>query len=126
MRLLPDTHILLWASGRPERLPAAARALLDDPANALVFSVASIWEMAIKASRGSIEVNVQQLRRDLIDSGYAELPITAPHAIEAVTLPPLHRNPFDRMLVAQARVEDLLLITSDRLVAAYPGPIRRV
>ena len=128
MRLLPDTHLLLWASGRPEALSPAARALLDDPANTLVFSVVSIWEMAIKSNlpRGRFEVDVAMLRRDLIDSGYAELPVTAPHAIEAGTLPLLHRDPFDRLLVAQARVEGLLLLTADRQVAAYPGPIRLI
>jgi PIN domain nuclease of toxin-antitoxin system len=128
VRILPDTHVLLWASGGPERLPPPARELLDDPANTLVFSVASIWEMAVKTSvrRGDFDVDVPVLRRDLIDSGYAELEITGLHAVEAATLPPLHRDPFDRMLVAQARLEGLLLLTADRQVAAYPGPIRLV
>jgi PIN domain nuclease of toxin-antitoxin system len=126
VRLLPDTHVLIWVSGMPQRLPAAARELLEDPLNELVFSVASIWEMAIKAARGSLVVDVAMLRRDLIASGHFELPVTGPHAIEAATLPTLHRDPFDRLLVAQARLEGLLLLTADRQVAAYPGPIRRV
>jgi PIN domain nuclease of toxin-antitoxin system len=128
VKLLPDTHVLLWAAGAPKRLPHAARELIDDPANALVFSVASIWEMAIKASlkRGGFAVDVPVLRRDLLDSGYTELGITGVHAIEAAALPPLHGDPFDRMLIAQARLEGLLLLTSDKQVAEYPGPIRRV
>jgi PIN domain nuclease of toxin-antitoxin system len=128
VKLLPDTHILLWAAGAPGRLPHSARELIDDPANALVFSVASIWEMAIKANlkRGGFAVDVPILRRDLLDSGYTELGITSVHAMEAAALPPLHGDPFDRVLIAQARLEGLLLLTADKRVAAYPGPIRRI
>jgi PIN domain nuclease of toxin-antitoxin system len=126
VRVLPDTHLLLRAAGAPHRLSSAARELLDNPANAILFSVVSIWEIAIKASlqRPDFEIDVPVLRRGLLDSGYAELEVTGLHAIEAGSLPRLHRDPFDRMLIAQARIEGVLLLTADRRLAAYHGPIR--
>ncbi len=128
MKLLLDSHLLLWAAGQNQRLSAEARTLLDDPANELVFSAASLWEITIKRSLGRVDFQVDPrlLRRGLLDNGYAELPISSQHAIAVDTLPPLHKDPFDRLLVAQAQVEGLLLLTSDREVAAYPGPIRLV
>ena len=128
MRLLPDTHLLLWAAIAPKRISTVAQGLLEDPANELTFSAASIWEIAIKTSRGraGFAVDPQVVRDALLDNGYAEIEITGRHAIEAASLPPLHNDPFDRMLVAQARLEALLLLTADRRVADYPGPIRRV
>lgn len=128
MKLLLDSHLLLWAAGQNQRLSAEARTLLDDPANELVFSAASLWEITIKRSLGRVDFQVDPrlLRRGLLDNGYAELPISSQHAIAVDTLPPLHKDPFDRLLVAQAQVEGLLLLTHDREVAAYPGPIRLV
>ncbi|WP_293369305.1 type II toxin-antitoxin system VapC family toxin [Nevskia sp.] len=128
MKLLLDSHLLLWAAGQNQRLSAEARTLLDDPANELVFSAASLWEITIKRSlgRADFQVDPRLLRRGLLDNGYAELPISSQHAIAVDTLPPLHKDPFDRLLVAQAQVEGLLLLTHDREVAAYPGPIRLV
>ncbi|HUN94722.1 MAG TPA: type II toxin-antitoxin system VapC family toxin [Bradyrhizobium sp.] len=128
MKLLLDTHILLWAASQPERLSVAARRLIDAPINELLFSSACIWEVVIKRGRGrkDFEVDPRLLRRGLLDNGYAELTITSQHAIVVDTLPPLHRDPFDRILVAQAMVEGVTLITADPIVAKYPGPIRRV
>lgn len=128
MKLLLDTHLLLWAAGKPERLSAAARALLDDPGNELLFSPASVWEVAIKNSLGreDFRVDPRLLRRGLLDNGYVELPITSEHAVATDGLPPLHRDPFDRILIAQATVEGILLLTADSAVAQYPGPIRSV
>lgn len=128
MKLLLDTHILLWAASQPERLSVAARRLIDAPINELLFSSACIWEVVIKRGRGrkDFEVDPRLLRRGLLDNGYAELTITSEHAIAIETLPPLHRDPFDRILVAQAMVESITLITADPIVAKYPGPIRRV
>ena len=128
MKLLIDTHLLLWAYDRPQQLPKAAAASLADPANDLLFSAASIWEVAIKSSRmGSrFTVDPRRLRRALLDNGYLELPITSEHAIAIQSLPPLHKDPFDRILIAQATVEGITLLTSDRQVAKYPGPIRKV
>lgn len=128
MRLLLDTHLLLWAAGAPERLSVAVRELLEDRANTPVFSVASIWEVVIKRGLGRADFRVepQLLRRGLLDNGYEELPITSSHVLGVAALPDLHRDPFDRILVAQARVEGLLLLTADGEMAEYPGPVRLV
>lgn len=128
MRLLLDTHILLWAAGQPEKLSKAARRLLDDPQNDPVFSAASMWEIAIKQSigRDDFRVDARLLRRGLLDNGYLELAVTGAHAIALDTLPPLHKDPFDRMLVAQARVEGITLLTSDAVLAKYPGSVLTV
>jgi PIN domain nuclease of toxin-antitoxin system len=128
VKLLLDTHLLLWAAGLPEQLPAAAGPLLEDPQNELLFSAASLWEIAIKRGlgRSDFQVDARVLRRGLLDNGYQELPISAAHAVSIDSLPPLHKDPFDRMLVAQATVEGIVLLTADALVAQYPGPIRRV
>lgn len=128
MKLLLDSHLLLWVAGAPERLPAAARALFDDPANELLFSAASLWEIAIKQGlgRSDFHVDARVLRRGLFDNGYAELPVTSEHAVATGSLPPIHRDPFDRILVAQAQIEGIMLVTSDATVAQYSGPITRV
>jgi PIN domain nuclease of toxin-antitoxin system len=128
MRLLLDTHILLWTIAESRRLSPAAHALIGKPDNALTFSSVSLWEIAIKAERGrdDFSIDVSSLRRSLFENGYAELAVTGAHAAGLAGLPPIHRDPFDRMLVAQAAVEGLTLLTSDRTVAKYPGPIRLV
>ena len=128
MNLLLDTHLLLWAAGAPDRLPAVARDLIEDPGNMLIFSVASLWEIAIKRGLGrdDFRVDPRLLRRGLIDNGYAELAITSEHVVAVDSLPPLHRDPFDRLLIAQATAEGVTLLTSDKALAAYPGPIRAV
>ena len=128
MNLLLDTHLLLWAAGAPDRLPAVARDLIEDPGNILIFSVASLWEIAIKRGLGrdDFRVDPRLLRRGLIDNGYAELAITSEHVVTVDSLPPLHRDPFDRLLIAQATAEGVTLLTSDEALAAYPGPIRAV
>lgn len=128
MKLLLDTHLLLWAAGAPERLPQAARALLTAPENELFFSAASLWEVAIKRGlgRSDFQVDPRVLRRSLLDNGYQELPVTSEHAVSFDQLPPVHKDPFDRLLVAQAWVEGITLLTSDTQVARYPGPVRRV
>ena len=132
MKLLLDTHLLLWAAqggdGPADRLPAQAAALIDDPTNLLHFSPASIWEVAIKSQLGrdDFKVDAQLLRRGLLDNGYVELPITGEHAVAVGRLPPIHRDPFDRLLVAQASVEGLTLLTSDARIGDYPGSIRKV
>jgi PIN domain nuclease of toxin-antitoxin system len=128
MKLLLDTQLVLWAAGQPEKLSPAARALLEAPDNELLFSAASMWEIAIKNSLGrdDFEVEPRVLRRGLLDNGYGELPITSQHAVSIDSLPPLHRDPFDRLLVAQAHSEGITLLTADAQVAQYPGPIRKV
>jgi len=128
MKLLLDTHLLLWAAGSPEHLPIAARPLLEDPQNELLFSAASLWEIAIKRGlgRSDFQVDARVLRRGLLDNGYQELVISSEHAVFIDSLPPLHKDPFDRILVAQANVEGITLLTADALVAQYPGPVRQV
>ena len=128
MRLLLDTRVLLWTIVESRRLSAAARALIGEPDNELTFSSASLWEVAIKAGRGrdDFRIDVSSLRRSLFDNEYAELPMTGAHAVALRSLPAIHRDPFDRMLVAQAIVEGLTLVTSDPAVAKYSGPIRLV
>ncbi len=126
MNLLLDTHVLLWAAGTPGRLPDDVRALLEDQEARLFFSAASVWEVAIKRGLGrpDFRVDPRVLRRGLLENGYAELPVTGAHAVAVDLLPPLHKDPFDRLLIAQAQVEGLTLLTGDERVARYPGPIR--
>jgi PIN domain nuclease of toxin-antitoxin system len=128
MKLLLDTHVLLWAAGQPDRLPSKARKLLGDPRNEPVFSSASLWEIAIKSGLGrdDFQVDARLLRRGLLDNGYSELPITSEHAVAIDGLPPIHKDPFDRLLVAQSMVEGITLLTSDPLLAQYPAPVRKV
>ena len=128
MKLLLDTHILLWAANEPERLSAQAIALLEDPDNELLFSAASLWEVSIKNSLGrdDFKVDARLLRRGLLDNGYIELPITSAHAVYVESLPAIHKDPFDRILIAQATAEGITLVTADAKVAKYPGPIRQV
>ena len=128
MKLLLDTQILLWAAGQPDRLSAAARKLLNNPRNELLFSAASLWEIAIKSSLGRKDFSVEPrlLRRGLLDNGYTELPVTSEHAVGIDALPPVHKDPFDRLLLAQALSEGVTLVTGDALLARYPGPVRKV
>lgn len=128
MKFLLDTHLLLWAAGQPEQLSKAARSLIDNPANELLFSAASIWEVSIKCGlkREDFHVDPHVLRRSLLDNGYIELPITSAHAAAIDTLPAIHKDPFDRILIAQSVIEGITLLTSDTLVAQYNGSIRLV
>ncbi|MES2297391.1 MAG: type II toxin-antitoxin system VapC family toxin [Pseudomonadota bacterium] len=128
MKLLLDTHLLLWAAGQPGKLPVLARALLDDMANELLFSAASLWEVVIKRRLGrtGFRVDPHLLRRGLLDNGYRELAITSEHAIAVDGLAPLHKDPFDRILIAQAIVERITLLSADPLVAQYHAPVRLV
>ena len=128
MKLLLDTHLLLWAAGQPERLSPFARTLLDNPDNMLLFSAASLWEIAIKRGLGrdDFRADPRLLRRGLLDNGYDELPVTGEHAIAVDGLPTIHKDPFDRILIAQSLVEGITLLTADPLVARYPAPIQRI
>ncbi|MCA1732753.1 MAG: type II toxin-antitoxin system VapC family toxin [Acidobacteria bacterium] len=128
MKLLLDTHLLLRAAGEPEQLSAAARRQIVDPENTLLFSAASIWEIAIKSALGreSFRIEPRILRRGLLDNGYEELPITSEHAVSIDALPSVHKDPFDRILIAQALTEGLILLTSDRQLARYGPPVRKV
>lgn len=128
MNLLLDTHLLLWAAAEPERLSQNAVKLINDPKNTLFFSAASIWEVVIKNSlnRPDFKVDPYLLRRGLIENGYLELSITVQHTLAVGHLPELHKDPFDRILVAQAESEGILLLTVDALIAQYTAPIQQV
>lgn len=127
MKLLLDTHLILWAAGEPDRLPVAALAAIEDPENELLFSPVSLWEVAIKRSlgRADLQVDPRLLRRGLFDSGYQELSITSEHTVAVDGLPAIHKDPFDRLLVAQSLVEGITLATVDEVLAQYPAPIRK-
>jgi PIN domain nuclease of toxin-antitoxin system len=128
MKLLLDTHLLLWAASTPEALSAAALELIEDKHNALYFSPASLWEINIKNALGrpDFQVDARLLRRGLMDNDYIELPITSEHTVFLANLPPLHKDPFDRILIAQASVAGIMLVTADAVVASYPGSIKKV
>jgi PIN domain nuclease of toxin-antitoxin system len=128
MKLLLDTHLLLWAAGNPSRLSAQARKLICADKNQLYFSTASLWEIVIKSGlgRGDFKVDTRVLRRGLLDNEYSELAIASDHVVAIESLPSLHKDPFDRLLIAQATVEGLVLLTSDPIVSGYPGPTRLV
>ena len=128
MKLLLDTHILLWAAGQPKKLSASAREMLVDTRNSLFFSVASLWEIVAKRGigRNDFKVDPYRLRKMLVINDYNELPITSEHVLRVDTLPFLHKNPFDRILIAQARSEGMLLLTVDSAVIKYEEAIQAV
>ena len=128
MTILPDTHLILWAFGAPNRLSSTAAALIADQENRIFFSAATIWEVAIKSAlnKPGFNVDAAALRQGLLHNGYVELPITGAHTAYVRNLPLIHKDPFDRILVAQATVEGITLLTTDRKVARYPGSIRKV
>ncbi len=128
MKFLLDTHLLIWAVEAPEHLSAEVTAMLTDGSNEVFYSAASLCEIAIKANMGrpSFQLNPNLLHHELIHFGYTELPITTAHAVAVFGLPMIHKDPFDRLLVAQSIVEGIPLLTSDATLAKYPGPVRKV
>ena len=128
MKLLLDTQLPLWEAGEPRRLSARARKLLQDPRHELLFSAASLWEIAIKRSldREDFRVEPRLLRRGLLDNGHLELPVTNQHSMGMEALPALYKDPFDRLLVAQAIAQGIALLTADAALARYGPPVRKV
>ena len=128
MRILLDTHLLLWAVGSSKRLPKIARKWLEDSNNEIFFSAASIWEIAIKASLGREDFRVDpfQVLEVMPETGFSELPVKALHTAEVYRLPLIHKDPFDRLLVAQSKTEPMLLLTNDGLLARYSDNVRLV
>jgi PIN domain nuclease of toxin-antitoxin system len=128
VRLLLDTHLLLWAVASSNRLPAEARTLLEDPDHEVYYSAASIWEIAIKSSlrRKDFRIDLAVLQAALPRIGLIELPVRAAHAAGVTGLPLIHRDPFDRILVAQSIAEPLTLLTDDALLARYWDGVRVV
>ena len=125
MKLLLDTQMLLWSVARSEFLPDQARQLIIDRNNEIFFSPASLWETVIKNSRNrpDFKVDTPSLRLQLFDRGYQEIPITGLHTTAVSDLPLLHKDPFDRLLLAQAKTEGLTLLTTDATLSAYPAPV---
>ena len=128
MKYLLDTHFMLWVPIDDRRISSAARSILNNAENELLFSAASIWEIAIKRSqmREDFVYEPRLLRAQLIENGYQELSINGQHAVAVESLPPIHKDPFDRILIAQAMVEGIMLLTSDSTIARYPTPICKV
>ena len=120
MKLLLDTHILLWAAAGT--LPKKAAALIKNEANTLLFSAASIWEIVIKngLNRSDFQVDASMLYNGLLDNGYNEIAISGSHSLIVGKLPSLHKDPFDRIIVAQAQHEKATIITSDEILTEYP------
>jgi len=125
VKLLLDTHILLWSIAAPAKLSPQTVALLSSPQNDLIFSVASLWEVAIKSATKKFAnmPDVRAMRQGLLSHHYQELPIQGEHTVFLAQLPLLHRDPFDRILIAQAWVEGMTLVTADKTIALYPGRI---
>ena len=121
MIYLLDTHLLLWAAMQPQRLSTRARTIIEDPMSRLMFSAATVWEISIKSALGrpDFTVDPRVFRRALLENGYTELEITGEHTAATAGLPEIHKDPFDRIQVSQARVEGIVLLTSDPAVAAY-------
>jgi PIN domain nuclease of toxin-antitoxin system len=128
VKLLLDTHILLWAAGQPEKLSDVARSLLLDTSNVLFFSAASIWEIVIKRGLGRDDFKVDpfSLLKHLVVNGYEEVSVSSNHAIAVEVLPALHKDPFDRILIAQARTEGMMLLTVDCQISLYGNGIMTV
>ena len=123
MRLLLDTHVLIWCLSGDRKLPPATAELIRDPATDVYFSAASIWEVAIKSALGKMRADATAMLKNLVDEGFKELPVLARHTVATMSLPMHHRDPFDRLLVAQSRMESLRLLTDDRVVALYGEPV---
>ena len=128
MNLLLDTHLLIWAASTPERLSSEALSLLQNANYQLYFSAVNLWEISIKRGLGRKDFHVEPslLRRGLIENSYTALVVKSFHCTALEHLPARHKDPFDRMLVAQAVSEGMLLLTSDSVIAEYPGPIQLV
>lgn len=126
MRLLLDTHLLLWAAAGSRQLPHDARVLIENVANDVYFSAASIWEIGIKSAlrRKDFRIDLGALLTALAQMGFIELPVTASHAAGGTDLPLIHRDPFDRLLVAQSIAGPLTLLTNDRVLARYSDGVK--
>ncbi|ROV56124.1 type II toxin-antitoxin system VapC family toxin [Neisseria chenwenguii] len=128
MKYLLDTHILLWAAYNHPRLSKVARNIIENQDNDLLFSAASIWEIAIKSELGrqDFSVNPNLFRRALLDNDYTELPVSSLHAAATANLPDIHKDPFVRILIAQSQTEGIVLLSADEKVIAYGNTVQTV
>jgi PIN domain nuclease of toxin-antitoxin system len=120
---LLDTHALIWALSNPRRLPARVVKLLTDPETDVHLSAVSTWEIAIKAALGKIDVELPAVVRAAREAQFDDLPVTVRHTVRLLSLPNVHRDPFDRLLVAQALEEDMTLVTHDPALSRYSAPV---
>jgi PIN domain nuclease of toxin-antitoxin system len=128
LNLLLDTHVLLWVAQGSKRLSTPARQLIEDRDNSLYFSPISLQEIIIKQglNRPDFVVDAEALYRGLVAAGYVELTVTAKHCLALAQLPPKHKDPFDRLLIAQALIEGMCLLTADDQISQYPYDIVRI
>jgi PIN domain nuclease of toxin-antitoxin system len=128
MKYLLDTHFIIWLPIDHPSISRAARDLLNDPENEFLFTAASLWEISLKRARyrGDFGFDPRVIRSQMLDNDYEELPVKGQHVVAVDSLPPIHKDPFDRLLIAQAMVEGITLLTADAVIARYPGPIRKV
>jgi PIN domain nuclease of toxin-antitoxin system len=128
LRLLLDTHVLIWALIDPDRLSSSLRSILEDPAQDVLFSAASLWEVAIKSAlgRADFKVDPSEILTAAIQTGFGELPVRSAAALKVATLPLHHRDPFDRLLIAQALTEPARLYTADAALEPYSELVVRV
>jgi PIN domain nuclease of toxin-antitoxin system len=121
MRLLLDSHVVVWWAAFPEKLQENTREAIRSPDNDVLLSAASVWELGLKMARKKLTLPEDYAAR-LLAAGFEELPVTIGHASRAMKLPSLHGDPFDRLLIAQALEESLVLVTNDRAIASYDVP----
>jgi PIN domain nuclease of toxin-antitoxin system len=128
MKFLLDTHFILWLPIGGRGIRRNARVLLENSDNQFLFSAASLWEIALKRARyrSTFDFDAREICLKMIENGYEELPVLGKHVLGVDALAPIHKDPFDRLLIAQAIVEGITLLTVDATVARYPGPIRKV
>jgi PIN domain nuclease of toxin-antitoxin system len=128
VKYLLDTHYAFWVAVKDRRVSTRLQKLLADDANDFFFSVINIWEIAVKRSHGrtGYAIDPRDLRQSMLANAFQELQVTGDHAIAVESLPLLHKDPFDRLLIAQAAVEGIILLTADKMVAKYPGPIQMI
>jgi PIN domain nuclease of toxin-antitoxin system len=127
MKLLLDTHFLLWVANSPNRIPKAAQEMIASLDNEVYFSVVSLWEIVQKTQldRSDFQVDTRALRTALLKAGYLELSVSSHHVFQLLSLPRIHKDPFDRLLISQALSESMLLLTLDAVVSQYPAPVRK-
>ena len=125
MKLLLDTHILIWALSAQERLSEHVRSAIEDGGNDVLVSMASLWEIAIKQRLGKLKVDLSEMLAEVHQADFRLLGIAAEHLVALTTLPLHHRDPFDRLLIAQAITEDATLVSSDRAIRRYPVRVMR-
>ena len=128
MKFLVDTHLLVWLASEPDRLSLSARGILEDTESTLAFSAVSMWEIAIKKAlgRSDFATDPRTLRTDLLDRDWLEVSMTSEHGFAAGDLLPIHRDPFDRALIAQAKIEGMAFLTADAMLARYGDPVKMV